>query len=153
MKRLVIVTLLPVIIGMTWHAFKPVITDKIQPFIHRLSVVLFLAVILSMIISQWSKMPEFLDQIGIIVSLMIILAMLLGFYIAKLANLPNQQIKTISIEVGMQNGGMALIVTQGVLNNPTMSIVPVVYGLIMLIPVIIFVIVQRTSVSNLKEAR
>jgi len=147
MKRLFVVTLLPVIIGMLWRLFKPNLADKLQPFIHRLSVVLFLSVIISMIISQWDKMPEFLNQVGIIVTIMIILAMFSGYYIARLTRLGTQQVKTLSIEVGMQNGGMALIVTQGVLQNPTMSIVPVIYGLIMLIPVILFVLASRRETS------
>ena len=152
MKRLFIVTLLPVIVGMVWRLFKPLLADKIQPVIHRISVSLFLAVILSMILSQWQKMPEFLSQVGTIVSVMIVLAMLLGYYIAKITRLNARQVKTISIEVGMQNGGMALIVTQGVLHNPTMSIVPVIYGLIMLIPVILFVVIQRSSAKQLERA-
>jgi len=60
-----------------------------------------------------------------------------------LAGLSRQQQKTIGIEVGMQNGGMALIVTQSVLQNTTMSIVPVIYGLLMLIPVLLIVLVSR----------
>lgn len=147
MKRLFIVTLLPVIIGMLWRIFKPALADKIQPLIHRVSVVLFLAVIFSMIISQWDNMPTFLSQVGIIVTIMIVMAMLIGYYSAKLTGLTPQQVKTLSIEVGMQNGGMALIVTQGVLNNPTMSIVPVIYGLLMLIPVLIFVKISRHEAS------
>ena len=143
MKRLFVVTLLPVIIGMTWRIFKSSLADKIQPFIHRFSITLFLAVIVSMVVNQWDKMPEFLNQVGLIIMVMIILAMFVGFYIAKLTQLNPQQVKTLSIEVGMQNGGMALIVTQGVLNNPTMSIVPVIYGLLMLIPIIIFVKISR----------
>ena len=143
MKRLFVVTLLPVIIGMTWRIFKSSLADKIQPFIHRFSITLFLAVIVSMVVNQWDKMPEFLNQVGLIIMVMIILAMFVGFYIAKLTQLNPQQVKTLSIEVGMQNGGMALIVTQSVLNNPTMSIVPVIYGLLMLIPIIIFVKISR----------
>lgn len=143
MKRLFVVTILPVVIGMGWRYFKPTLADKVQPFIHKISVLLFLSVIFSIVINQWDKMPQFLNQVGLITSIMIILAMLLGYTIAKFTQLNNQQVKTLSIEVGMQNGGMALIVTQGVLNNPTMSIVPVIYGLIMLIPVIIFVIINR----------
>ena len=138
------VTILPVVIGMSWRVFKPALAGKMQPFIHRIAVALFLAVIFSMIISQWNKMPEFLSQVGIIVTVMIILAMLTGYYLAKLMRLGPQQVKTLSIEVGMQNGGMALIVTQGVLQSQAMSIVPVIYGLIMLIPVILFVMVSRT---------
>jgi len=143
MKRLFVVTILPVVIGMAWRYFKSDLADKVQPIIHKMSVLLFLTVIFSIIINQWDKMPKFLDQVGLITSIMIIVAMSLGYFIAKLASLNKQQIKTLSIEVGMQNGGMALIVTQGVLNNPTMSIVPVIYGLIMLFPVIIFVVVSR----------
>ena len=100
-----------------------------------------------MIISQWDNMPNFLNQVGIVVTIMIVMAMLIGYYSAKLTGLSQQQVKTLSIEVGMQNGGMALIVTQGVLNNPTMSIVPVIYGLLMLIPVLIFVKISRHEAS------
>ncbi len=148
MKRLFVVTLLPVIIGMSLRFYKSKLADRIQPVLHRLSVILFFAVIFSMIFSQWNKMPEFLGQVGLIVMTMIILAMLAGYYIAKITKLNAQQTRTISIEVGMQNGGMALIVTQSVLNNPTMSIVPVIYGLLMLIPVMIFVNVSQNETST-----
>lgn len=143
MKRLLIVTIVPVLIGMSLRWFKPVLADKAHPYIHRLSVILFFTVIIAMIVQQWDLMPTFLSQVGLITTIMIISAMLLGYFIAKLSGLRSQQTKTLSIEVGMQNGGMALVVTQGVLQNSTMSIVPVIYGLIMLIPVLLFVWISR----------
>ncbi|HIP95340.1 MAG TPA: bile acid:sodium symporter family protein [Leucothrix sp.] len=143
MKRLFVVTIVPVLLGMALRYFKPLWADKIQPVIHKISVTLFLTVIFSMIFNLWDQAPEFLGKIATITSIMIILAMTAGYYLAKVAGLNSQQIKTTSIEVGMQNGGMALIVTQGILNNPQMSMVPVIYGLIMLIPVIIFVLINR----------
>jgi len=143
MKRLFVVTIVPVLLGMALRYFKPLWADKIQPVIHKISVTLFLTVIFSMIFNLWDQAPEFLGKIATITSIMIILAMTAGYYLAKFAGLNSQQIKTTSIEVGMQNGGMALIVTQGILNNPQMSMVPVIYGLIMLIPVIIFVLINR----------
>jgi len=147
MKRLFIVTIVPVVIGMSLKYFKANWAENIQPFIHKISVMFFSAVIISMIISQWEKMPEFLSQVGTITSVMIILTMLSGYLIAKLARLNPKQLKTSTIEIGMQNGGMALIVTQGVLQNPSMSIVPVIYGLIMLVPVILFVIFSRRETA------
>ena len=143
MKRLFVVTIVPVLLGMALRYFKPLWADKIQPVIHKISVTLFLTVIFSMIFNLWDQAPEFLGKIATITSIMIILAMTAGYYLAKFAGLNSQQIKTTSIEVGMQNGGMALIVTQGILNNPQMSMVPIIYGLIMLIPVIIFVLINR----------
>jgi BASS family bile acid:Na+ symporter len=144
-KRLFIVTVVPVVIGMNIKAFKPNWAEAIQPIIHKLSIVLFLAVIFSMVISQWDEMPTFLEQVGSITTVMIILAMLSGYFLAKLSRLDAKQIKTITIEVGMQNGGMALIVTQGVLDNPTMSIVPVIYGLLMLIPISLYILLVRNE--------
>ena len=143
MKRLFIVTIVPVVTGMMLRAFKPAWADRIQPLIHKFAVTLFLAVIFAMIYRLFGKTPKHLLQMISITSIMIVLAMLTGYLLSKLAKLNRKQIKTNTIEIGMQNGGMALIVTQGVLNNPQMSVVPVIYGLIMLIPIIIFVLISR----------
>ncbi len=148
MKRLFVVTIVPVVLGMTLRHIKPNWADKIQPLIHKFAVSLFLIVIFSMIYKLSGKMPKYLPQVATITSVMIILAMLAGFIISKLTRLNPKQIKTNTIEVGMQNGGMALIVTQGVLNNPQMSVVPVIYGLIMLIPVIIYVLISRRQAHH-----
>lgn len=143
MKRLFVVTIVPVVIGMSLRFFKPAIATIIQPWIHRVSMLLFAIVIFSIFFQQWSNLPRFLDQVGSITMLMIVITMSLGYYIAKFSGLNTQQTKTLSIEVGMQNAGIALLITQGVLHNPTMSIVPLIYGLIMLIPVLIFVGISR----------
>lgn len=148
MKRLFVVTVVPVVIGMSIKMLKPAWAEAIQPVIHKLSVILFFTVIFSMILSQWDKMPSFLEQVGVITTVMIILAMLSGYVLAKIARLSAKQVKTTTIEVGMQNGGMALIVTQGVLDNPTMSIVPVIYGLIMLVPIGIYILLVRNEAST-----
>ena len=145
MKRLLMVTIVPVVIGMTIKSFKPNWADKTQAFIHKISIALFLAVIFSMTFKLFGEMPKFLPQVATVASIMIILAMLTGFITAKLSGLNQKQIKTNTIEVGMQNGGMALIVTQGILNNSQMSAVPIIYGLIMLIPVIFFVVLSRKN--------
>lgn len=147
MKRLIVITIVPLILGMAFHYFRPIWSEKTQPYIHKIAITLFLAVIFSMIFKLSNKMPEFLPQVATVTSIMIIIALFLGYSIAKLAGLNSQQIRTTSIEVGMQNGGMALIVTQGVLNNPSMSMVPIIYGLIMLVPVILFVLISRRETA------
>ena len=65
---------------------------------------------------------------------LVLVAMFLGWQVAQLGGLTRRQARTIRIEVGMQHGGMALVVTQGVLQNSTMSVIPLTYGLLMLIP-------------------
>jgi len=143
MKRLIIVTLVPVFLGMTLRYVKPNWAKTFQPLIHKISASMFLVVIMLMIYQLLDEMPEHFALVATVSSIMIILALSLGHGISKLAQLNSTQSKTISIEVGMQNGGMALIVTQSILNNQQMSMVPVIYGLIMLVPVILFVIISR----------
>lgn len=141
--RLVMITLLPIMVGMVWRLLGSVSAAKIQPLIHHLSILIFITVIASIITQQWDRMPDFLAQVGDVTMLMIICAMLSGYLLAKAIRLDRRQIKTISIEVGMQNAGMALVVTQTVLQNATMSIVPIIYGLLMLIPVLMFTLLTR----------
>ncbi len=148
MKRLIVVTIVPIVLGMAFRSLKSSRADKVQPLIHKIAITLFLTVIFSMVFKLSNKMPEFLPQVATISSVMIIIALSMGYSIAKLTGLNSQQIKTTSIEIGMQNGGMALIVTQGVLNNPSMSMVPVIYGLIMLVPVILFVFISRRETAS-----
>ncbi len=143
MGRLLLVGLLPVIIGMLWRGLRPMLADRVQLFVHRLSILLFSAVIVAIIAQQWERMPDFLARVGGASMVMILLAILVGWLVARVAGLGRRQTKTVAIEVGMQNGGMALIVTQGVLHNGEMSIVPVIYGLLMLIPVLLIVVVGR----------
>ncbi len=143
MARLLLVGLLPVAVGMAWRRLRPVHADRWQLFVHRLSVASFALVIAAIIAQQWTRMPDFLARVGTASLVMILFAMAVGFLVARLARLDRPQARTIAIEVGMQNGGMALIVTQGVLHNGEMSIVPVIYGLLMLIPVILFVLLSR----------
>ncbi len=137
-KRLAIITVLPVTIGIIWNSTFSDQCRHWQPRIYRLSVLLFMSVIAAMISLYWHNMPMMLETIGPAAIAMIVFAMLLAWLIAKVGKLTRPDRKTIAIEVGMQNGGMALVVTQGVLHNPAMSAAPIMYGLLMLIPVFVY---------------
>ncbi len=143
MMRLILVMLIPLILGMLSRRYFPRLAVRSQPKLSRLATAMFSVVILLIIVEHWINMPVFLSQVGTPISLMLLMAVVCGFALAKMAGLNYSRQKTIAIEVGMQNGGMALLVTEGVLLNPTMSIVPVMYGLMMLVPVLLLVWVDR----------
>ena len=141
--KLAAVVLLPVVGGMFWRARNPASCRRWQPRLHRLSVALFACVIVGIIIEQSDELAANLATAGTVSLIMVLAAMLLGREAARIGGLSPRQVKTISIEVGMQHGGMALVVTQGVLHNPAMSVVPLTYGLLMLLPVIALAIFAR----------
>ncbi len=133
--KLAVIVLLPVAAGMLWRVRAAASCRRWQPRLHRFSMLLFAAVIIGIVLDQGAQLADFFATAGTVCLTLVLLAMLLGWQIARVAGLPQRQVKTISIEVGMQHGGMALVVTQGVLHNPEMSIIPLTYGLLMLIPV------------------
>ena len=138
MVRLFVVSVIPVALGMLIRARFISFSQRWQPRIYRLSTSLFLGVIMSILLQQWAQLPGFLAQSGAASMAMILAGMGLGAWLAAGLNLSTRDRRTLTIEVGMQNGGMALVVTQGVLHSPQLSIVPVVYGLIMLLPIFLY---------------
>ncbi len=143
MFRLVIITILPVTIGMVLKARFPVAVSHWQPWVNRGAVSVFVTVIGAIVFQQWAQLPDLVAQGGVIVMLMILCAMAVGYAVSKVAGMDDPDKRTITIEVGLQNGGMALVVTQTVLHNAAMSVMPVLYGLLMLIPVTIFAFLSR----------
>lgn len=145
MFRLLIVTIVPLTAGMLWKRLRPGSAKKAHVILHRLSIWLFALVIISIVVQQLGRPLGFLGQIGAVCIAMIIAAFFTGYVLSRLTGLDGFQRKTVIIEVGMQNGGMALIVTQGVLHNSTMSMVPIVYGLLMLVPAVSIALFGRNG--------
>lgn len=145
MMRLFVISVLPVAIGMLVCARYKRFTQRWQPLIYRAATSLFLCVIAGIIFQQWARLPDLLAHSGIASLCMILAGMALGLLIARASQLDRKDTRTIAIEVGMQNGGMALVVTQNVLHSAELSIVPVLYGLIMLIPIFLYSRYARTQ--------
>lgn len=90
-------------------------------------------IIAALVAKTWDSLPVFFAQAGAASLLLNILGMILGFVIAKSVLKTEEEITTICIEIGLQNGTTALFITSTLLNNPTMSIAPSVYSLIMFV--------------------
>jgi bile acid:Na+ symporter, BASS family len=64
-----------------------------------------------------------------------VVAMSLGFAIATLTRLGEKRVTAITVEVGIQNGTLAIAIasTPTLLNTPTMAIPGAIYGLLMFV--------------------
>lgn len=71
--------------------------------------------------------------------------MLLGYLLAKWLLQHEEQARTICLEVGLQNGTLALLITTGILQNSAMSIAPSVYSLLMFASASLFALWARRS--------
>ncbi|MCU0548069.1 MAG: bile acid:sodium symporter family protein [Leptolyngbya sp. Prado105] len=131
MLQIFLITLLPTAIGMSIRHQFPNTARRLEKQTSRLAAGLLALIIALLLIREGSKLPGFIVQVGIGVLLLNLLATLTGFFAGKLFRLPlNQQI-CIAIEVGIQNGTLAIAITAGLLNNLDMAVPAAVYSLLM----------------------
>jgi BASS family bile acid:Na+ symporter len=131
MLQIVMITLLPTAIGMAIRHRFPGTARRLEKQMGRLAGGLLALIILLLFIREANKLPGFLAQMGLAIALLNVLAMLAGFLAGRLFRLPVAQQVCIAIEVGIQNGTLAIAITAGLLNNPDMAVPAAVYSLLM----------------------
>lgn len=135
---LMIVSVVPVFVGMFVKANWPVLAERIQPIMSRFSVVVLVILILSIAIDLGSDLWVFLVQSGPAALALNVATMLAGYWLAKILLHNEAQANTICLEVGLQNGTLALLITSGILQNSNMSVAPSVYSLLMFVTASMF---------------
>ena len=99
---------IPVIIGILFARYFPVITAKIKKYIQRFSVLFFVLMVAFMLKSNFKQFMECIHLIFVIVLIHNALALGTGFSFASLLKLKRRDRRAISIETGIQNSGLAL---------------------------------------------
>ena len=137
--RLLVITLLPLSLAMFMRRYLPALVRRMITPASVLASGLFAAVILSMLMMRWDMLPALLRENGLPVALLLGMTFGAGALIAAALRLPPRQGRTIIIESGLQNGAMALVITDTVLASPAMSSLVIFYGIAMLIPALLIV--------------
>ena len=99
----------PLIIGMLVKSYKPKIADKLAKILKPISLIIFMLFIVIAFYDNISIFMNYIHYVLIIVIAHNVLALLLGFYFAKAMKLSYKNQKTLSIETGIQNSGLGLL--------------------------------------------
>jgi BASS family bile acid:Na+ symporter len=99
---------IPVILGVLFAQYFPSITKKIVKPIQRFSIFFFLVMVVIMLKNNFSQFLSNIHLIFIIVLLHNALALGTGFSFASILKLNRKDRRSISIETGIQNSGLAL---------------------------------------------
>ncbi len=83
-------------------------------------------------------MIGFFMQTGAATLTLNILVLGLGYWLAKLFKLSKKQAISISYEVGIQNGALALIIAGSIIGNSIMMIPAVTYSILMFVTGFVF---------------
>lgn len=131
--QLLVITVIPVIIGMFMLSKWQKAANKTEPVIRIFSIIFLFLIILAIILKNKAQMLGFFIQTGAATLTLNILVLGLGYVLAKLFKLSQAQSISISYEVGIQNGTLALMVAGTLIGNNTMMIPAITYSILMLI--------------------
>ena len=141
--KMFFVVTVPVIFGMI---VRSLMTDFIVSktlIIQRLSVILFLVVFISIWIEEWDRIVSFITRAGLIALILNMTMIFVGYYVAKFFTSGVAQRKCISLECGLQNGTLAIVVATQLFNDIVYMVPTAAYALVMFTTSIFFVLIVR----------
>ena len=131
MAQIFVITIIPIAIGMYIQQQFPETAHKLEKVTSRLALGFLALIILILVIREWTRLPDFIMQAGVGVVLLNLIAMTAGFVISKLLKLNTAQQICIAIEVGIQNGTLAIAIAATLIGNQDMAIPAAIYSLFM----------------------
>ncbi|MBN1184415.1 MAG: bile acid:sodium symporter family protein [Bacteroidales bacterium] len=100
---------IPILIGMLCSWKLPKFTSKISKPIKILSIILFFGIVIALFSNNYEHFIKYIKYIFIIVFIHNSLGFLTGFSLGSVFKLKSADIRTVTIETGIQNSGLGLI--------------------------------------------
>lgn len=100
---------LPIVLGLLFARYFPKIKEKITRPAQVLSILLFMAMV---IVSFSQNFQIFINNIFYVFIIVLIhngLALSIGYFGGKLAKLPQSDVRSLTVETGIQNSGLGLV--------------------------------------------
>ncbi|MBK8628206.1 MAG: bile acid:sodium symporter family protein [Saprospiraceae bacterium] len=102
--------IIPLILGFILSNYYPLFTNKIKKSVKKVSFIIFVSFVIVAVAGNFENLKKYLYLVFLIVFIHNSLALLVGyFWSRRIMNLPIADSRTISIETGIQNSGLALI--------------------------------------------
>jgi BASS family bile acid:Na+ symporter len=108
-QTVVILLGIPVIAGLLFAQYLPRLTLKIKKPIRQLSIIIFIGFVIVLLGANFHNFKKFIHLVFIIVLIHNALALLSGYSLSTIFRLPKIDKRTITIETGIQNSGLALV--------------------------------------------
>jgi len=140
--QLVLVTAVPVILGMVIRHYYTQSIIKWEPVVSKVVGFIFVCLVLMLTLAQWPKLQEMGLSAGFICLSLCIISMFLAYAVSGFFGFNTKVKKTLAIEVGFQNAGTGMFIAAVLLQNPSLALVPLMYGLVMNLPAFLLIIIN-----------
>ena len=108
-KSIVIIMGIPLVLGMLCGQYLPKLTKILKKPLQYLSVIVFIAMVILIFVGNFDAFMRCIQYIFLIVLIHNLLALGIGFGTSTLLKLPYKDRRTLTIETGIQNSGLGLI--------------------------------------------
>ena len=108
-ETIALLLIIPIILGMLMRKYKPKLSDRLHPFMHYASIVIFAAIVLMAFKANFDLFLTYIHLVVLLVFVHNAVALTLGYQIGNLFRLPNADKRSLAIETGIQNSGLGLI--------------------------------------------
>jgi BASS family bile acid:Na+ symporter len=125
------IVIIPVSLGMIVRVKKEAFANRMESPMRKVSTIVFLLVLLGLLIKERANLVSYFEQAGLIMLALNLVTMSLGFVLARIFNLSFKQGVSISIESGIQNGTLGLVIATVLLGNTAYAVAPAIYSLLM----------------------
>ncbi|MCB2385167.1 bile acid:sodium symporter family protein [Thalassolituus alkanivorans] len=136
---LLLVTVVPLLLGMVLAARYPQPVLRALPWFNRLSLLLFIILVIAMAVANSERLPQLWSQATLVCLGLCVLAMAATALISRLLRLSERHTLTLMIEVGIQNAGTAMLISATILQRPDLALVALFYGILMNIPALLLI--------------
>ena len=145
-RDMFLIVTVPVILGMLLRRFVSGAALKFEPIARKISIALFVLVLLGAIAAERENVISYFAQAGLITLALNVVMMLVAYFVAQLLASGTKQKKCITIECGLQNGTLAIFVATSIFGGGIYVIPAATYSLIMFATSLIFVYLVRKTV-------
>ena len=145
-RDMFLIVTVPVILGMLIRRFASGAALKFEPIAKKISIVLFVLVLLGAIAAERENVISYFAQAGLITLILNVVMMIVAYYVAQFLASGTKQKKCITIECGLQNGTLAIFVATSIFDGGIYVIPAATYSLIMFATSLIFVFLVRKTV-------
>ena len=145
-RDMFLIVTVQVILGILLRKFSSAVALKLEPITKKISVVLFVLVLLGAIAAERENVISYFAQAGLITLILNVVMMVVAYYIAQSLATGSAQKKCITIECGLQNGTLAIYVATSIFGGGMYVVPAATYSLIMFATSLIFVYFVRKTV-------
>ena len=152
MLTLVVLTIVPISVGMLIKRYAPTVADRSKVYVSRFGVIFLTFLVLFLGYVQRDIIVDAFIATGPVSVLLNLSTMALGYYSSKWFGLNWAQRTSVTLEVGLQNSTLSIFMALTLLSNYDMSMMPAIYTLVMFLSAGILVRIFSAQHDKLRKS-